>query len=107
MFRNDEQLAVVCQALVTRVGLASLWTPEGPAERAKELLKQEGGPLSHGEKVMLFLAWSFCNGHGGLTVAELVDTLDKGNLTAVGELLVALAEGPAAVDAWLENESHP
>ena len=107
MFRNDEQLAAVCQALCALAGLPSLWTPAGPSERAKELLRTEGGPLSHGEKVMLYLAWSFWNGKGGLTVAELVDTLDRSNLAAVGQLLQAHAEGPEALDAWLDDQSHP
>ncbi len=107
MFRDDEQLAAVCQTLCARVGLPSLWTNTGPSERAKELIQAEGGPLSHGEKVMVFLAWSFWNGKGGLTVAELVDTLDRNNLLAVGQLLQAHAEGPEALDAWLDDQSRP
>jgi hypothetical protein len=104
VFRNDEQLAAVCRTLCARVGLKSFWTDAGPSERAKELLRAQGGPLSHGEKVMVFLAWSFWNGNGGLTVAELVDTLDRENLSAVGQLLQAHVEGPDALDAWLASQ---
>lgn len=105
MLRNDEQLARVCQSLCGRIGLPSLWTEDGPSVQAKELLRDQGGPLSHGEKVIVFLAWSFWNGKGGLTVAELVDTLDRDNLSAVGQLLEAYAEGLDAVNAWLEDQA--
>jgi hypothetical protein len=80
-----------------------LWTATGPTERAEELLKQAGGPLSHGEKVMLFVAWALWNGQGGLTFGEVINTLDRGNLEAVGELLVALGEGSTAIEGWLER----
>lgn len=66
-----------------------MWTATGPTERAQELLKQEqeGGPLSRGEKAM-----------------PRRSTLSTGgNLKAVGELLIALGEGSAAVDGWLEE----
>lgn len=105
MFRDDRQRARVCQALCALVGFPSLWTDEGPSPRAKELLEADGGPLSHGEKVMLFTAWALWNGRGGLTLTELVDTLDRDNLTAVGELLSAYAQGPDALDAWLAEYS--
>lgn len=103
VFRDDRQLASVCQALCGLVRLPTLWTATGPTDRAEELLKQGGGTLSHGEKVMLFIAWALWNGQGGLTFGEAIKTLDGGNLKAVGELLVALGEGSSAIDGWLEE----
>ncbi len=105
MFRDDRQRARVCQALCALVGFPTFWTDAGPSPRVKELLEADGGPLSHGEKVMVFVAWALWNSRGGLTIAELVDTLDRENLTAIGELLSALANGPAALDAWLAEYS--
>ena len=102
MFRDDRQLAAVCQALCGLVRLPTLWTATGPTDRA-EGLKQGGGPLSHGEKVMLFVAWAVWNGQGGLTFGEVINTLDGANLEAVGELLVALGEGSTAIEGWLEQ----
>jgi hypothetical protein len=101
VFRNDEQLAAVCQALCAQVRLASFWTKNGPSERAKKLLEGGGESLSHGEQIMILCAWALWNGRGDLKFSELVDVLDRGNLTAVGELLCALAEGPEALDHWL------
>lgn len=62
MFRDDQQRAAVCQVLCARVGRQPLWTLTGPTTAAEELLKAGGGPLSHGEKVMLFVAWALWMG---------------------------------------------
>lgn len=103
MFRDDFQKSAVCQALCARAGRPSLWTPSGPSRVAEEFLEAGGGPLSHGEKVMLFVAWAVWNGEGDLTLDELVNTLDGKNLELVGSLLVALSGGSAAIDAWLDE----
>jgi hypothetical protein len=92
-----------CQALCARVGRQSLWTPTGPSQTAEELLHAGGGPLSHGEKVMLFIAWALWNGEGNVTLNEVVNTLDGGNLELVGGLLVAISGGSTAIEGWLEQ----
>jgi hypothetical protein len=69
----------------------------------QELLQAGGGPLSHGEKVTLFVAWALWNGEGELTLNEVLNTLDGGNLRMVGELLVAISAGSEAIDGWLQE----
>jgi ATPase subunit of ABC transporter with duplicated ATPase domains len=86
-----------------RVGRQSLWTPTGPTPLAEELLHADGGPLSHGEKVMLFIAWALWNGEGNVTLDEVLNTLDGRNLELVGGLLVALAGGSTALEGWLQE----
>lgn len=103
MFRDDQQRAAVCQVLCGRVGRQSLWTPTGPTPPAEELLQAGGGPLSHGEKVMLFIAWALWNGEGNLTLSEVINTLDGGNLELVGGLLVAMSGGSKAIEGWLQE----
>ena len=41
----------------------------------RRLLEADGGPLSHGDKVPLFVAWALWNGKGGITLSEIVETL--------------------------------
>ena len=101
MFRNDEQRAVVCLALLDRIGLQRLWTLRGPTEEAQRLLAENGGALSGGERVMLLVAWALWNGSGMLTLAELLQEMDGEHLAAVGTLLSSLSFGADGVDDWL------
>jgi hypothetical protein len=103
VFRDDHQRAAVCQILCARVGRESLWTLTGPSPTAEQLLRAGGGALSHGEKVMLFVAWALWNGEGELTLNEVLNTLDGGNLRMVGELLVAISAGSEAIEGWLQE----
>lgn len=101
MFRDDRQRAAVCRAVCEQAGL-HLWTDDGPTERGKALLPQEGGPMSTGERIMFLAAWALWNGHGTVLLADVVDRLDEPNIECLGSLLVALAHGSDAVDEWLE-----
>jgi hypothetical protein len=100
MFRNDKQRAAVCRAVCNHAGL-NLWTDNGPTERAKALLTQNGGPMSTGERIMFLAAWALWNGHGSVLFADVIERLDGPNLECLGSLLVALAQGVDALDAWL------
>jgi hypothetical protein len=102
MFRDDRQTARVCRVLLGGVRLARLWTDAGPTDEALELLKAGGGPLSSGEALVIRVAFDFWNGQGEASLARLLEVLDPGRLEALGSLLVALARGAGAVDAWLE-----
>ena len=93
LFQNDQQRAAVCSALCAKAGFASFWTEQGPSERAKELLKEDGGPMSAGERIMFLVAWAVWNGHGKVLLADVVERLDDSNLEAIGSLLVAFAQG--------------
>ena len=51
---------------------------------------------------MLAACWAVWEGSSTLSVHELL-RLTPPRLEAVGELLAAIARGPAAIDAWLER----
>ncbi len=59
-----------------------LWTEEGPTQVALGYLKN-GAPLSHGESLVLLVAFDLWNGGGGAEVGDLLYTLDARNLRAV------------------------
>jgi hypothetical protein len=101
VFSSEAQLARVCRALCERVRLDGMWTETGPTDTAIALMEANGGPLSSGERIVLLAAWSVWNGHDGARFADVVYRLDGRNLVALGTLLVAVASGGAAIDAWL------
>ncbi len=101
MFRSEGQLARACRALCAQVGLRSLWTSEGPSERAVEILEANGGPLSSGERIVVLAAWSIWNGSGNATLGDAVHRLDDRNLVALGSLMIAVASGARAIDGWI------
>lgn len=106
MFGSDRQAAACARALLAPVRLADLWTPDGPTPRACGLYEADGGALSGGERALLLLAFALWNGGRRGAVADLL-ALDGGNLAAAGELLTAVALGPEAVDAWLDERAPP
>lgn len=100
MFRDERQACAAIRSLLERLpALQQLWTDDGPAERAVELLENGGGPLSHGEAIMLRVAFDLWNGHGGATLADTLVVLDRENAEAVLTLVLAVQRG--GVDAWL------
>jgi hypothetical protein len=101
VFRSEAQLARACQALCEGVRLEGMWTDAGPSETAIALMEADGGPLSSGERIVLLAAWAVWNGHDGARFADVIYRLDGRNLVALGTLLVAMAGGGAAIDAWL------
>ncbi len=101
MFRDDLQLARACRALLATVRLERLWADGGPTSEATRLLRENGGPLSSGERVMLLAAWAFWNGSGGVTLAELLERLDAEPAEALCFLLLASKHGGDAVDDWI------
>jgi hypothetical protein len=78
-----------------------MWTPTGPTPEAIALLEARGGPLSSGERVVLFAAWAFWNGADNATLADVIYRLDDTNLRAIATLMLALAQGAHAIDQWI------
>lgn len=107
MFRNDRQAARCNRALLAPLGLADLWTAEGPTPRACELLDQAGGGMSAGEALMLRVTFDLWNGRGGADLGRLLAVLDADRLRDLGELLAAMANGPDAVAGWLAAREPP
>jgi len=89
MWPSEKAQCEVIHELLKRVRLEHLWTPTGPTSVACRLLEAGGGPLSHGEAVMLRVAFDIWDGHGKAEVGELLATLDERNLHAVTEAILA------------------
>jgi hypothetical protein len=107
MFRNDEQAARACRALLATARLERLWTADGPGERAVELLDADGGPLPSDARIMLLAAFAFWHGSSSLRLTEIIETLDLDRSEAICSLLLAMKEGAAAVDDWLAEYDVP
>jgi|WetSurMetagenome_2_1015567.scaffolds.fasta_scaffold368837_1 hypothetical protein len=106
-FRSDAQLAQVCRALCRRVGLANLWTSDGPTPVAIALLNTDGGHLSHGERAIFLSAWAFWNSAPNISLADVASGLDAQSTIAVASLMLAVAHGAPAIDAWLATIDTP
>ncbi len=89
MWASERQQCEVIRVLLERVRLAHLWTPAGPTKEACSLIERGGGPLSHGEALMLRVAFDIWNGGGKTQLDELLCTLDEGNLRAVTDAMLA------------------
>jgi hypothetical protein len=83
------------------VGLANLWTSDGPTPVAIALLNADGGHLSHGERAIFLSAWAFWNSAPNISLADVASGLDAQSTIAVASLMLAAARGAAAIDAWL------
>jgi hypothetical protein len=100
-FGSGTQRASVCLALLSLVDAAACWTPTGPAPGGQLAPSRAADPDT---RTMLAACWALWEGHSTLSLHELL-RLSPPRLEAVGELLAAIARGPAAIDAWLER--HP
>lgn len=68
-------------------------------------MQHNGGPLSSSERALVLLAWVLWKTPTDptkLKVSDLVGNLDDENLTLVGSLFLSMAQGPEAVDRWLD-----
>lgn len=88
MWHSEKQQSEVIGELLQRVHLQSFWSENGPTREACELLEAGGGPLSHGQAVLLRVAFDLWNGEGKATVDELITVLDAGNLCVVLEAIL-------------------
>lgn len=109
-WRTEQQRGDVARTLLRSLHREDLWTEDGPTAKAVELLEADGGPMSSGERVMLLAAFDVWNGQGHARLDEVMYSLDPERLRLVASLLLALAEGGAAIDRWLEFQGtipHP
>ncbi len=93
----------ICHALLSRVGLAHLWTGTTLSDEGIALIQAPGQRISEEGVVMLLLVWRLCNGRtdpGGADMGALTNECRE----RVVALFHALQSSPAAVDAWLEYE---
>jgi hypothetical protein len=107
LFRDDRQTAAAVRVLLRAVRLDHLWTEAGPTDEALALLDARGGAMSHGEALVLLAAFDFWNGQGKALLAELLAVLDADRTRLVAMLMIAAADGPAAVDRWLAEHGAP
>lgn len=103
MFKNDQQICACIRVLLHSARLEQLWTATGPTDEALALLRDKGGYLSSGERLMLFVAFDFWNGQGNAEFGKLINVLDADKLGLVCSLAIAVAEGEEAVAFWLER----
>lgn len=106
-FRDDEQAARACRALLGKVRLARLWTRSGPTDHAIHLLEQDGGPLSSGERLVVLSAFALWNGRGGVRLSDIIESLDVNMCESLFELIVAMRHGSRFVDDWLADNDVP
>lgn len=102
VFTNDGQIVHVCMVLLDRLRMGSLgyWNQHGPTPLACDLMKRSGGPLSSGERVILFLCFSLWNGDRTLRFSD-IQSLDFSHRDAIADLMHCHSSHD--VDAWLEK----
>lgn len=105
MFRSDNQISEVVIALWDNSAkLRGLWTHEGPSPRARTHKRSKRARKGYcsSDHVLLDLGWALWNYQSKCLFGDALRCLDNRNLRNLGSLLVALAEGPEAIDRWLE-----
>jgi hypothetical protein len=103
MFRSDEQIRAVADALCRRAQLPTWWG-DRDVDGAVEWLESGAGRTSQRALVgVAFMCWN--GGNGGEVPIGALAQLDNSNMAAVGRLLVAIVEGADALDAWLSSEA--
>jgi hypothetical protein len=105
MFKSEAQQCQAIRILLGSLGFAYLWTDKGPTDQALDWL--EGSPLSSGEKILLHCAFDFWGGHGKVLLYDLIGRLDEERTMLVLTLAMAVNNGPAAVDDWIEVQTNP
>ena len=90
--------ARVCLGLLALVDAADCWTPTGPAPG----VHAPSRAVDPDTRTLLAACWALWEGASTLSLHELL-RLSPPRLEAVGELLAAIARGPAAIDGWLER----
>lgn len=107
MFRDDKQRGLCCLILCNRVHLEGVWEVDGdniprPTGYAVKILDGEMAAITS-ERLMVRVAFDFWNGYGHTTIGECLAVFDSDNLSAVAQLMRALASGPTDIDAWIRE----
>jgi hypothetical protein len=100
MFRNDAQLAAVCNAFLRHFGKPPLFTPDGPTAEAIRM-RDEGCPWSSGERAFFRLAWTLWNDDNQVPFMDVIRSLDARSCAVLASFLVAQCDGAEAIDEWL------
>lgn len=114
-FRDDQQLADACNVLCEHASLHGLWSAaHGPTEKAERLLASDCPGLSAGQRVVFLSTWelwdeervnanskAFHPYEKTLRLGYILSVLTGTYFLPLSTLLVAMAGGPTAVDAWL------
>ena len=103
MWQTEEQRGRACRALLATLGLAHYWGDGRPSDDAVAVLEKRGPGLSHGERLLVLVAWDLWNSGGNTPLGELLDVLDPERTRALlGLISAANSEnyGPA-IDAWI------
>lgn len=102
-FRDSRQAALVIRTLLRPAHLDYLWTEAGPTHRARQIFQQYGATLSAPEWLLVQIAFELWDGVRHINLGR-IDTLDLEVTRVVCTLLIAIKEGPDAIDAWLDHE---
>lgn len=105
MFRDHRQICDAVRVLLRSLRLEHVWTDSGPTQQALKLLEDRGGPLSHGEALMVLAALDFWNGHGKAELGELLAVMDGERMKLVASVMIACSQGPSFVDEWIAAPS--
>jgi hypothetical protein len=102
MFRDERQRLDVVRIWLGSLGLERFWTIDGPTEAAIKVVRS-GSPLSHGQTVMLRIAFDIWNGEGNARFADCLYVLDSTRMRLIGTFIVAFAAGGHAIDRWISE----
>jgi hypothetical protein len=110
-FKNERQRAAVCRAVLHWRGIERYWkggasiSPGPTEEGCRELraVKERTSSLSHGEGILLAVAFDVWNGVGQCTLWNMSVWLSEDQLHAVGELLIAMSarDKGEKIGAWI------
>ena len=113
-FRDDTQLAEVCKVLCEHASVPGMWTAGyGPTAESERVLSRDCAGLSAGQQIIFLAAWELWDEDRVkeqchiLRLGFIVRVLTGKYLLPLSTLLVAIAGGPAAVDAWLTKNRLP
>lgn len=102
MFLNDAQACRALQLLLVAIKDGRLWSESGPSDEAVRILNGET-PASHGERVMVQVAFDFWNGEGKAKFADMIGVLDSNNQARAAALWVAYDFGQHAIEDWIDR----
>ncbi len=107
MFTNERQKARLCRAVCTPVfrdRAGSLWTEQGPTERAWDLYDADGGALSTTERALLLTAFAIWRGtDDGPPVGLLLHRLGEPATRRLATVIALLCGDVSEIEPWLAH----